>query len=157
MQLAYGGAVQTTPDSPEEAVMMLAMQVGRQLRTRHPGDQLDAATWAVVHTLSCHGDMRLSDLAARLQLDASTVSRHIKQLEDRGLVERADDPDDRRAARVCASPAGLQALAQGRQRRREQLARVLADWSEADRAALYSIATRFVDDLTRTLDPDETR
>jgi len=134
---------------------VMALHLGRQLRKRHPGDQLDAGTWAVMHTLSCHGDMRLSDLAGKLQLDASTVSRHVRQLEDRGLVERAGDPDDRRAALVRASAAGLEALAQGRRRRRDQLSRVLSQWSAEDRATLQELATRFTDDLVRTLDAAE--
>src|SRR3990170_3275929 len=87
-----------TPDSPEEAVLLLAMQVGKRMRQRYPGDEVDAATIPLLHVLTCTGPIRLTDLAQRMQLDASTVSRHARQLEERGLLERADDPDDRRAS-----------------------------------------------------------
>ena len=50
--------------------------------------------------------LSVNDLAAALVLDKSTVSRVVKGLEEKGLVERAADPGDRRAVVLEASPAG---------------------------------------------------
>lgn len=141
--------------SPEEAVYLFAAQLVRLLKKRQPGDDLDLAGWPLLHTLQRYGELRLSDLATKVQLDASTVSRQVKQLEDRGMLERTGDPDDRRAALVRATDDGVQALEQGRQRRRDQIARVLADWPEADVRAFAAFATRFTDDLNRMLDAAE--
>src|SRR5690349_3009588 len=88
------------PATPEEAVIGLLMQAGRKLRTRHPADTVDPSTFPLAKALMCHEAMRVSDLAARIELDASTVSRQIKQLEDKGIVERTADPADGRASLV---------------------------------------------------------
>jgi DNA-binding MarR family transcriptional regulator len=145
----------TVPSSPEDAVFLFAAQVGRQFRKRQPGDRLDVSTWPVLHALQMYGELRLSDLAAKLQLDISTVSRHVKQLEGRGLVERADDPDDRRATLLRATTAGLEVLDAGRRRRRELVGRVLAGWPADDVAVFANLATRFTQDMDRMLDVSE--
>ena len=75
-------ALPAEPPTPEEAVIGLVMQAGRRRRTRHPEDQVDPSTFPLATQLMCHDCMRLSDLAAAVELDASTVSRQIKQLED---------------------------------------------------------------------------
>ncbi|MBP6489653.1 MAG: MarR family transcriptional regulator, partial [Ilumatobacteraceae bacterium] len=44
--------------------------------------------------------VRVSELAQFLGVDTSTMSRHVKTLEGGGLVVRAEDPLDGRAAHV---------------------------------------------------------
>jgi DNA-binding MarR family transcriptional regulator len=136
-----------TPDSPEEALLLMTMQLGKRLRMRQPGDEVDAATTPLLRVLTCAGSMRLSDLASRLYLDASTVSRHVRHLEERGLVERADDPDDRRAAQVAATDLGRKALQRFMQQRQRVLGELLASWPERDRRRLTELATRVVTEL----------
>jgi DNA-binding MarR family transcriptional regulator len=145
--------VDMAPDSPEEAVLLLAMQIGKRMRLRHPGDEVDAATIPILHVLTCTGPIRLSDLAHRLHLDASTVSRHARQLEERGLVARTDDPDDRRAARIDITKLGSKVLSGCFDARKQRLAQALASWSTEDRHTLQHVATRFVADLNATDDP----
>lgn len=58
------------------------------------------------------GGLRLSELSARLGIAASTLTRNLDRLEDRGLVRRAADPEDRRAQRVVLSDAGSRAAAE---------------------------------------------
>ena len=50
--------------------------------------------------------MRVTDLAAAANLDVSTVSRHVAQLERTGLIARTPDPDDRRAQLVGITDDG---------------------------------------------------
>src|SRR5919112_77435 len=52
------------------------------------------------------GDARLGDLALRLQIAPSVVSRAVVPLEQSGLVERRTDPDDARATRLGLTEAG---------------------------------------------------
>jgi DNA-binding MarR family transcriptional regulator len=54
-------------------------------------------------------DLRLSDLSKRLGITASTLTRNLGRLEDRGLVRRSPDPNDRRALRVSLTRAGHEA------------------------------------------------
>lgn len=66
-----------------------------------------------------------SELAARLGLEKSTVSRLVSQLAARGWVMRERDPGDGRALRLTLSEAGHRAAAALAAARREKFARVL--------------------------------
>lgn len=50
---------------------------------------------------------RMTDLAAYLGLDKSTMSGLIDRAERRGLVARGKSPEDRRSVDVFITPAGL--------------------------------------------------
>jgi DNA-binding MarR family transcriptional regulator len=65
---------------------------------------LDRGGYWVLAKLAHLAPIRLSDLSIALELDPSTVSRHIKALWHAGLVGRESDPGDRRAA--LPTPAG---------------------------------------------------
>lgn len=52
------------------------------------------------------GALRLNELAVRLYLGKSTTSRVVDALLRKGYVERRTDPDDSRAVRLEATPAG---------------------------------------------------
>ena len=143
------------PESPEEAVIVLLMQAGRRLRTRHPEDQVDPSTFPLAKQLMCHDGLRLSDLAAKVELDASTVSRQIKQLEDKGIVERTPDPDDGRASLIRITPHGQQIMQAGFRRRFERIKSVLEPWSERDRDRLQELLTRLASDLRDANDLQE--
>ena len=54
--------------------------------------------------------LRMQDLAARVVLSRTRVSRIVSELEDDGLVERRTDPDDGRAALATITRAGRAAL-----------------------------------------------
>ena len=66
-----------------------------------------------------------SELAARLGLEKSTVSRLVSQLAARGWVMRERDPGDGRALRLTLSEAGHRAAAALAAARREKFACVL--------------------------------
>ena len=143
------------PQSPEEAVIGLLMQAGRRLRTRHPEDQVDPSTFPLAKQLMCHDGMRLSDLAAAVELDASTVSRQIKQLEDKGIVERTADPEDGRASLIRISSEGRDVIQAAFRRRFERLKVVLEPWSQHDRDLLQDLLTRLAADLREANDRQE--
>src|SRR6476620_9752114 len=129
-------ALTEDPATPEEAVIGLLMQAGRKLRTRHPEDQVDPSTFPLVRALMCHHGMRLSDLATKVDLDASTVSRQIKQLEDKDIVERTTDPADGRASLVRLTSYGEEHMSAAFRRRFLRIKTVLDPWSEDDKTHL---------------------
>ncbi len=139
------------PATAEEAVMVTLARLGRRMRQRMPGEELDFGTILLLKVLA-HAPLRLTDLAAAVELDASTVSRQVRHLEDRGLLERTGDPDDRRASLIALSPEGRTRLEAGAQRRRELVGRLLADWPADDREQLRVLLNRLLD----RLDPQET-
>lgn len=69
----------------------------------------------------------VAELARREKLRGPTMSGHIKALENAGLVSRAaPNPEDRRRVGLLATELGQQVLAEMRGRRRDWLARKLA-------------------------------
>jgi DNA-binding MarR family transcriptional regulator len=130
------------PATAEEAVMTATVRVGKRLRQRLPGDEFDFSSLALLKTVALDGPMRLSAVATALHLDASTVSRQVRSLEDRGLLERTTDPDDGRASRVTVTSQGLRSLEEGGARRRALIGEVLADWDDADRETLRALLHR---------------
>jgi DNA-binding MarR family transcriptional regulator len=126
-----------------DSVLSTTMTIGRLMRQRLAGDQLEPATYWVLKNLVA-GSMRITALASSTQLDTSTVSRHVTQLEQSGLVERSQDPDDRRAQRVGLTEEGRLQLATSTARRREVLTQSLDGWDTADLADLERLLGRFV-------------
>jgi DNA-binding MarR family transcriptional regulator len=135
------------PATAEEAVMATMLVVGKRLRHRFPGDEIDFASLPLLKALHHHGAMRVSALATALDLDASTVSRHVKALEDRGLLERTGDPDDGRASRVAVSADGTACLEKAGAKRRAMIAQALSGWTDADRETLRVLLHRLSLDL----------
>jgi DNA-binding MarR family transcriptional regulator len=131
---------------------MLLMQAGRRVRARHPEDEVDPSTFPLAKQLMCNNAMRVSDLAARVGLDASTVSRQIKQLEDKGVIERTPDPADGRASLVQLSSKGRTTMQSAFKRRFERIETALVPWSERDRKRLQTLLTRLANDLREATD-----
>jgi DNA-binding MarR family transcriptional regulator len=109
--------------------------------------QHGAPAMALVVHLTRTGPMRSSDLAGELNLDQSTVSRHVAQLATAGLVARTPDPIDGRAHLVEVTPAGRQRAHELVASRVRDLVAVVETWSDADRAELARLLTRFSEDV----------
>jgi DNA-binding MarR family transcriptional regulator len=63
--------------------------------------------------------LKMGELSKRMMVTGGNVTGITDMLEQEGLVERVDDPDDRRAWRVKLTPAGRRAFA-GMAREHEQ-------------------------------------
>jgi DNA-binding MarR family transcriptional regulator len=87
--------------------------------------------------------MPMSALAERLGCDASNVTGLVDRLEGRGLLERRDDPSDRRVKRIGLTGDG----AELRERALERLfepPEAIARLSRADQRALRDLLRRAV-------------
>lgn len=93
------------------------------------------------------GAVRAADLAARLGLHKSTLSRGLAQLESIGLVERGPDPSDARARLVGLSADGARRLQQVSAERRARLSVVLDHWDDRDVQQLAALLYRLNSDL----------
>src|SRR3954465_7497821 len=81
------------------------IRTARAASHREPAEYgLSGTPLGILKTLA-RGDARPGDLAVRLQIAPSVVSRAVVPLQHAGLVERRTDPVDARAARL-----GLTAL-----------------------------------------------
>jgi len=119
--------------------------------------EVEPAQAFVIHALRTNGPLRLSDLAGQVRLDVSTVSRHVRTLEQLGYVARADDPDDRRAFLLSASPDGCRVLDRHFAASRERIAHILRDWSDEDVHVLQVMLARLTHDIERAQTETATR
>jgi DNA-binding MarR family transcriptional regulator len=91
------------------------------------------------------GPITVSDLAARISLSLGTVTDILNRLEQRGLIKRVRDKEDRRRVRVGATKAGLAVLKSSPPLLQERFVRRFAklqDWEQTMLlAALQRVAT----------------
>src|SRR5207248_4766202 len=97
---------------------------------------LTPARIAVLQTVSRRGPVRLSELAETEGINPTMLSRVIADLADAGLLARASDEGDRRAAWVKATAAGRRLSDRIHRERTEAVNTALAALSEADRSLI---------------------
>lgn len=124
-------------------------RIARRLRRFGGPTQIDIAALMLLHRLACAGMTRPSDLAADAGLDLSTVSRHIRALDEAGLVAREPDPDDRRSFRLSLTPKGADLMVEALRRREQSVERALTGWNDDDVNDLHRLLGRLADDLER--------
>lgn len=130
-------------DDEEETLSEAFWGVAHQLRhlrreTLAPWDIAPSHSRAL-GVLTRHGAMRLSELSDRLHIAARSTTEVVDGLQDRGLVERRPDPQDRRATLVALTDEGArvgQAIRASRDAEAEAYFSVL---SEAERTDLTDI------------------
>lgn len=141
------------PRSAEAELFDGLRLVFQQLRHGGPGNHSDRAAVALLAQLKALGPVRASELAERACLTASTVSRHVKELEDAGYVVRRADPVDKRATVLEVSAAGRKLVATTIAQRVQALQRAVASWPDSDVAILTELMHRLAADL----EPDDRR
>jgi DNA-binding MarR family transcriptional regulator len=140
-------------DAPPEVVAIAKYNdlVTRNLRNSQvleglvelAGARLTRATFEVLANIDRRGPLRLSHLVARMGVDQSTISRQIRPLEELGLIERSEDPEDRRAVWMSTTPAGHEIIVQVRRKVNRNVEAALASWSQDDREQLGLLLDRF--------------
>ncbi|MDT4937105.1 MAG: hypothetical protein QOG80_776 [Pseudonocardiales bacterium] len=97
--------------------------------------------------LNAGGPLRIGELADLLGIDSSTITPQARRLQRTGLIMRAPDPTDGRAALLTITPAGQKLLKRVNRSRRELLIERLRDWPEAERAAAAAALSRLANAL----------
>jgi DNA-binding MarR family transcriptional regulator len=88
---------------------------------------------AVVHRI---GPVRISDIAAELEVNLSVASRQTQALQDDGFVDRVPDPNDGRSSLIAISDAGTAKLEGAHQRLTGAIATAVEDWDHDEVAGL---------------------
>lgn len=120
--------------------------------------QMEAELQAAGHDLNfsqyitlkhlAEGTASVTDLASVAQLNPGAMTRLLDKLEQRGIVARVADPNDRRALRIHLTEAGTAIwhdINHCGQRVRERATRGM---SEADREMLTRLLTQVRDNLS---------
>ena len=103
-----------------EALFRAQATLAREFTDAEVWGELGPSEYGVLYALSDVPDgLRITELLDDVLLTQPGMSRLIARLENRGLVERVDDPDDGRACRVRLTGSGVRAqravgLAHGR-------------------------------------------
>jgi DNA-binding MarR family transcriptional regulator len=98
------------------------------------GEGLSMVQMSVLMRLHYHGGCGVSDIGAQLGVTSAAASQMIDRLAERGLVERTEDPHDRRAKQISLTEAGESLLLRSRQARdrwMESLARLVGPEEQA--------------------------
>jgi len=133
------------------SIAMLTRQASlmrlHELVSNRGGLTLERSAYPLLNQILALQGGRLSDIAAGLKVAVPTVSRQVRQLEELGLVVRAQDPIDGRAILLEVTPAGLDALQRMREEWRKTVAGILESWPGKDREILGELLERFVVEL----------
>jgi DNA-binding MarR family transcriptional regulator len=111
------------------------------------GVPLDRAAVALLRQVADSEPLRPGELAQRLGVEASHVTRTVQQLQKAGYVTRVPDPDDRRAQRIELTSLGRQAVDRVREAGARGMQLALADWSPEELRQLATLFHRMVDDF----------
>ncbi len=142
------------PDDPDLATTDLATEVAdllhhvnhiirRQAVAESDSSGVTSAQMRALRTLiRTDGPMRMSELASALGIVRRSATSVVDDLEALGLVERIDDPCDRRAVGVQLTAAGRKVMAEARLRRRTAAGQVLSSLGAADLQALRALLRR---------------
>lgn len=133
----------TPPDIDIDTTARLRAVIGRLSRRLRPTAAAAAAGLtptkiSILLSVAREGPIRLSDLASAEGVNPTQLSRAIAYLVDAGLIERAADEGDRRAAWVKPTPAGRRLADRIRRERTDALNLALQDLDPQERAQIFA-------------------
>jgi MarR family transcriptional regulator for hemolysin len=114
---------------------------------------LSEATWRpLLHLARAAAPMRQKELAASLGLDGSSVVRLLDGLQAAGLIERREQPGDRRARAILLTPAGRALVARVEDASGQVRNETLAGLTEAEIATAHRVLDRICRNLAASLE-----
>jgi DNA-binding MarR family transcriptional regulator len=132
----------TTPIKPAELAGQLRVALWRAARRlRHVSDvEISPSLHAALGTVERHGPITAGQLAAHEHVRKPTMTRTIRELVDRGLIERLPDPLDGRVTWLKTTPAGTSLINHARRRTDVYLTKRLQRLSAEERETLRRAA-----------------
>jgi DNA-binding MarR family transcriptional regulator len=106
--------------------------------------------WRVIFLLHEHGPMSISDISEQGLIEISTLSRLLKPLEARGLLDRQRDEEDQRYRKVQLTDDGQGVFAQIIPVVTRQLEFTQQGLSREDRRTLLRMLRQMKDDAYRS-------
>jgi DNA-binding MarR family transcriptional regulator len=122
-------------------------RIGQAVLDRVAGHDLTAQQfWLLVAVLEAPGISQV-ELAARTRADAPNVSRALTALGDRGLVQMAPHPSDRRRTQVSLTPSGARLARSLRPVAQELRRTMVAGMSQGEVTALCGALRHLIANL----------
>jgi DNA-binding MarR family transcriptional regulator len=116
------------------------------------GIELHRSALFTLWRLANLGPQQVSELANGVDVDVSTMSRLVRQLERDGLVARARHDLDQRCVLITITEAGERAHQRVAAARTALLMEVVADWRQADRDTFVKLLARFAAGLVEHIE-----
>lgn len=110
---------------------------------------LEPLSYNALLLLDAESGLRMGDLRDRLLCDKSRMTRVVDRLEQFGLAERVEDPQDRRAIRVMITPKGEAQLARAREVHDASLERRFGVLSRREQDQLEQLLNKLTDSLAQ--------
>lgn len=107
------------------------------------GQKLDRSAYLILVRLGEGDALSLKELSEAFRLDVSTLNRQVAAMRRNGLVERVSDPDGGVARKIRATEHGREMVRADRDRGRQNVGKVVADWTDADVAHLREMVAKF--------------
>lgn len=134
------------PDSRADGIADAIMAAVGALKRRIEDPEAHTRAFLLGHVARLE-PVRATDLAEQVHLDLSTISRHLRGLEESGLLVRSPDPDDRRASRLAVTHDGRAALERTTAARNALFASATAGWTDSEVDELVHLLNRLSHDL----------
>ncbi|MTH51817.1 MarR family transcriptional regulator [Bacillus mangrovi] len=96
----------------------------------------------ILHKLYEKEEMTQRELQKAVLIDHAAVTRHIKQLEDRGSVSRRKNPEDTRFTYVKLTDEGRRKMAAYREEKQRFVSNVLKGFTKEERNSLKGMLSR---------------
>jgi DNA-binding MarR family transcriptional regulator len=144
----HTGPAATEPSQEQVDTLVAASRVFVALSVQSLAEVDEVVTLVQLRALfllTSQGPANLSTLAEALGVHASNASRTCEALVSMGLLDRRDDPHDRRNVVLAPRERGRQVVRAVLDRRSDLLAELLGRLSPADRTALTGPLQRLVD------------
>jgi|tagenome__1003787_1003787.scaffolds.fasta_scaffold20763920_2 DNA-binding MarR family transcriptional regulator len=124
----------STSEVLEELAAHQPAQVMKYMR-RWPGGALSLVHLQVLMALDHDGALPMRRLAETMDVSQASATGIVDRMEQRGLVERQRDDEDRRVVRVALTQLGRTTIAGFATERRERLAEILDELTDEELAA----------------------
>jgi homoprotocatechuate degradation regulator HpaR len=95
--------------------------------------------WRVLRALTTSAALRISGLAAQTLISGPSLTRILKTLEQRGLVDRRAEPGDQRAARISITRSGRRLIATVAPHSEQRYRSIAQRVGERDLESLYRL------------------
>ncbi len=139
-------------ESSELASAMVALVRAFGLHRPHQtpcGEPVPVAEAHAIMDLAANGPLNHGELAARLRLEKSTVSRLVGQLEKRQWIERAHAGHDRRVVQIRLTAAGKRTAERLARARHTKFDQLLAALPKPKRALVLEAMSELVKALEK--------
>ena len=100
-----------------------------------------------LHALRWMGPMSIGGLGEHIRLSVSATSHLVERLVEKSMVERTEDPDDRRQKRVAIAPGGVEFTDRMHAARQEEFLQAVKTFDPEFRGQLANILEAAVQQL----------